>query len=540
MVVAESCRSGQQWNPGTAQQRTVINVERTSLAGGRRPTTTPRDVGLSQPMLTPDDAYFFQKQQHGRPQPPPRVPTRLGPRPMIVPNASSATARCAPASGLAATRQVHGTEAEEADRLHDEVRALRLLMRGYDEAPSMSKQGGWAADSSSRPSSRGSPRRAGVGSEQPSWQRPSSSAASGQSLSARSGGPPLRFAFRESTPRAGQSTLSDLPSRRSAPHDATPQQQMLLLQQQQWQWHPHQPGGFGFGGMEDDPRAQLYASSSRFEHAEPESLATAALARAAAEAGVVPAFAVSSDAGIGGLKARGAAFQSNAVRFAVTMAERLEQTEAIKSSSPSTDGCYTSLAVLREMVALVGPLGPVLQNVHDALQLCLLSPHHYSDGMFMDDGESPAMRTSTDAALERHAAATRGRVPFFVLVRKLEEAAAALRNERDGALEDVARNVIDLGNLEEQLATAKSSLQTKTATIDKLVRASRRADPLLASLALADASCRLTCKTCTLPMDARIPRRCASTLSWRSSCTRLRKSRAKRSRSTIACKLSAS
>ena len=28
MVVAESCRSGQQWNPGTSQQRTVINVER--------------------------------------------------------------------------------------------------------------------------------------------------------------------------------------------------------------------------------------------------------------------------------------------------------------------------------------------------------------------------------------------------------------------------------------------------------------------------------------------------------------------------------
>ena len=132
------------------------------------------------------------------------------------------------------------------------------------------------------------------------------------------------------------------------------------------------------------------------------------------------------------------------------------------------------------MVALVGPLGPVLQNVHDALQLSLLSPHHYSDGMFLDDGESPVMRTSTDAALERHAAATRGRVPFFVLVRKLEEAAAALRSGRDTALEEVARNVTDLSNLDEQLATAKSSLQTKTATIDKLVSVSRQANSDLA------------------------------------------------------------
>jgi chromosome segregation ATPase len=61
-------------------------------------------------------------------------------------------------------------------------------------------------------------------------------------------------------------------------------------------------------------------------------------------------------------------------------------------------------------------------------------------------------------------------VPFFVLVRKLEEAAAALRMERDTALEEVARNQVDLTNLDEQLTTAKSQLQVKTATIDKLVR----------------------------------------------------------------------
>ena len=32
------------------------------------------------------------------------------------------------------------------------------------------------------------------------------------------------------------------------------------------------------------------------------------------------------------------------------------------------------------MLPLLGPLAPVLRNVHDALQLCLLSDQHYSDG----------------------------------------------------------------------------------------------------------------------------------------------------------------
>ena len=67
-------------------------------------------------------------------------------------------------------------------------------------------------------------------------------------------------------------------------------------------------------------------------------------------------------------------------------------------------------------------------------------------------------------------AAAAGRVPFFVLVRKLEEATAALRLERDTALEEVGRNKVDLRNLEEQLSTARAQLQGKTATIDKLVR----------------------------------------------------------------------
>jgi chromosome segregation ATPase len=63
-----------------------------------------------------------------------------------------------------------------------------------------------------------------------------------------------------------------------------------------------------------------------------------------------------------------------------------------------------------------------------------------------------------------------GRVPYFVLVHKLEEAAAALRLERDSSLEEVSRNQADLTNLDEQLTTAKEQLQIKTATIDTLMR----------------------------------------------------------------------
>jgi hypothetical protein len=33
------------------------------------------------------------------------------------------------------------------------------------------------------------------------------------------------------------------------------------------------------------------------------------------------------------------------------------------------------------MLPLLGPLAPVLQNVHDALSLCLLSEQHYTDGL---------------------------------------------------------------------------------------------------------------------------------------------------------------
>ena len=224
MVVADSSRSGQQWHPITSQY--TINADRTSLSGGRRPVA-PKDVKLSRPMLTPDDAYFFQKQQRGRPQAAPRVPTKLGPRPMTVPDALPTRSAATVAAASDSRQRLHASSGpEEAERLHDELSALRLLMRGYDETPSLSLPGGRGGESL-RPSSRGSPRLAeyaDVSVDANKWQRPSSSAASsGRSLSARTGGP-SRFAFRESMPRTGQSSLSELPSRRPFPFDATPQQ----------------------------------------------------------------------------------------------------------------------------------------------------------------------------------------------------------------------------------------------------------------------------------------------------------------------------
>ena len=105
------------------------------------------------------------------------------------------------------------------------------------------------------------------------------------------------------------------------------------------------------------------------------------------------------------------------------------------------------------MLPLLGPLAPVVQNVHDALELCLLSEHHSTAA------EPPAEKRSKPSAapiIDRFrtgsapdkpppptAISRHSRVPYFVLVRKLEEAAAALRLERDSALEEVSRNVAE-------------------------------------------------------------------------------------------------
>ena len=40
---------------------------------------------------------------------------------------------------------------------------------------------------------------------------------------------------------------------------------------------------------------------------------------------------------------------------------------------PSPEGCMTCLAVLEEMIPLLGPLAPTMSRVYEALRLCLLS-----------------------------------------------------------------------------------------------------------------------------------------------------------------------
>lgn len=261
--------------------------------------------------------------------------------------------------------------------------------------------------------------------------------------------------------------------------------------------------------------------------------ALAALARSAAAAGVVPPFGgCAADAVVHGgpLGADGQPldFHSPAVRFAVALAESLEGADARRTGAPSVEGCLTCLATLRSMVPLLGPLGPVLQTVHDALGLCVLSEESSAEGLVagfdeaaaaakaeptwptavaLADGQWPANASAAAAAATRltssssnaasaalavptsseagsgvgptaplgarfpGGAAVKGqRVPYFLLVRKLEEERVLLRQERDRALDEVVRGSEDLTNLDEQLSTAREQLHAKTKTIDKLVR----------------------------------------------------------------------
>lgn len=250
------------------------------------------------------------------------------------------------------------------------------------------------------------------------------------------------------------------------------------------------------------------------------------LARAAAQSGVAPPLSDTTVQPAGALQGSNA-FQSNAVRFAVTIAERLAAASTTKEGSPSAESCYTCLSILREMLPLLGPLGPVLQNVHDALQLCLLSDQHYGDievvgsdcgagssaaqvsaaGMAGDSqtpraigrgalfgspsprvkqdggagegtprngnpawrgsgGEDPARRTRSHSA----ASSVRfNRVPYFVLVRKLEEANEEMRRERDASIRAVSDHQKELSDLNAQLSEANAQLDQKTSSIQKLM-----------------------------------------------------------------------
>ena len=79
-------------------------------------------------------------------------------------------------------------------------------------------------------------------------------------------------------------------------------------------------------------------------------------------------------------------------------------------------------------------------------------------------------------------------IAYFVKVANLEEGAAALRNERDLAIEEAARHQADVTDLEAQLEAAQAQLAAKTSTIDKLVR---EQSGLVAQLAAAQEATRL-------------------------------------------------
>ena len=58
----------------------------------------------------------------------------------------------------------------------------------------------------------------------------------------------------------------------------------------------------------------------------------------------------------------GRLFQSEAVRFAVDILERLEMPNLQSGGDQTAEGCYACLAVLEEMVPLVGPLQGVRRH----------------------------------------------------------------------------------------------------------------------------------------------------------------------------------
>lgn len=198
--------------------------------------------------------------------------------------------------------------------------------------------------------------------------------------------------------------------------------------------------------------------------ARPETAASLAIAAAAAAAdsGVVPAITRRGEAGRGskGEPAPGGVseFASVAVRFAVRIAERLDAAERKAEGRPTVESCYACLDMLRELCPLLGPLEPVLGRLLRSLELCLLS-------------QELCDKPPSECAHERPAGALRGigKLPFFVLAQRLDEAALALRDEHDAARVKCEEQQADLVQLEEAMRAAKLQLQQKTAVIDKLI-----------------------------------------------------------------------
>ena len=446
MVLGADVHGGaQQWHPNVSQNPVLSGRTNLTSREGRHSPTTFYDAAQQQQSaspfsarrtLTPDEVYFFQKQQsRGSSRQSPRVPQQA-PLQLLSPRVRAEITRGQQQGYNGSPVGARSSSVENnVHKLRDEVADLRHLMGTYSEHHPSSNihSRRHSLDGTSppplpshlaRPPTTGSagsgmpPTDATIASSARAWTRPV---------------PP--FALRDQPPRGGNFGLSELPSRFEPPPSSM---------------------------LSSYTDASEFGREGQGHHLEP--LDDAVLARAAAESGVSPAFA-----GVAG-KLPGSGnitFQSHAVRFAVTLAERMQATDSAKSGAPSTEGCYTCLEVLREMLPLLGPLAPVISNVHDALQLCLLSEHHYEAAYADQLNESSSstsarkMRRNQRAAAHQQKLQGRGRVPYFVLVRKLEEAAAALRLERDTALEEVSRNQADLTNLDEQLTAAKAQLQVR-------------------------------------------------------------------------------
>jgi len=190
-------------------------------------------------------------------------------------------------------------------------------------------------------------------------------------------------------------------------------------------------------------------------------------------------------------------YTSSAVRLAVKLVEELEVAERATGGAPSTDSCAASLRVLHELCPLLGPLEPALRRVISSLEICLYSPERDdADGGGAADGggggegegEGGGGGGGGGATAAAAAAARLSGVAYFVKVANLEEGAAALRNERDLAIEEAARHQADVTDLEAQLEAAQAQLAAKTSTIDKLVR---EQSGLVAQLAAAQEATRL-------------------------------------------------
>jgi len=512
---------------------------RTALSSGGDPLKSRSNpiVAASKTLrtLTPTEIYQFT-----HPPKPPHVPWKTGIHPrhpdFIVrgnePSPPVLPVKIVPADledphrkMLRERRARREQELLAAGELRAEVDSLQKVLQTYESLPAP------AATRAPAAHEEPSPRRPTLSSRQ--WARP-------VGLAAPTGlrSPRHAFSARERNPRVGSAGLSTLPSR------------------------------FADGPPVHSMAAATAAGLPLPLQGDPATLA--ALAASAASAGVVPPF-VNAPFVTLGMDGRPLDFTSPAVRFAVALAEGLDTADLRRTGAPSVDGCHVSLATLRAMVPLLGPLGPVLKTVHDTLELCMLSQQPSAVGLVatfeaaaaanaaaaepnwptataLTDGQWPANASCAAAAatclsdtsavpppsagwgsntfqsatpqtassitaaaaaaaaaagsalpppsgrggggigrrgrsasiasergLGRDAAsrpdsASLAKTPYFLLVRELDEEQSALRQERDRALDEIARGSEDLTNLDEQLDTAREQLHSKSKTIDKLVR----------------------------------------------------------------------